>query len=142
LTRLDELRPEHGLRFTTPGRYTELLAQIEQLKETLKEIDGDYPTAEEATVAWYDLLYLPVVQIIRESTLLRSFPGRTEADLFAWLSTHREQLERHYRGYGSLAELAQSLADHYGERVPNWAWRHVRRLLGADVLPALPFGDL
>jgi len=36
----------------------------------------------ETVASWYDHVYMPVVDIIRQRGVLRYFPGRTEADLY------------------------------------------------------------
>lgn len=136
-TELDQRYPEHQIHFTSPGRYPELLAQIESLKKTLAIIDGEEMPYHEAVDAWYEIVYLPTVQIIRDSTLLDDFPGRTESDLFVWLSSHRDSLREKYGDYEDLAHLAQMLADEYREGAVSRVARQVRRLLGGDVLPPL-----
>lgn len=129
--------PEHNIRFTSPGRYTELMAQIHDLRQILAQIDGDEMDWETAVDAWYEMVYLPTVQIIQDSTLLADFTGRTEADLFVWLSQHRERLEERYGLHENLADLAQFLADEYREAGLPRLTRQVRRLLGATSLPPL-----
>jgi len=87
-TRLDRLRPEQRIEFTRPGRYAILLEHIAKRRYFLgleKDADIAY---EEAVVSWYDGLYRPLVEILREEHLLDRFPGRTEADLYVWISRH------------------------------------------------------
>lgn len=139
-TRLDERFPTHTIRFTAPGRYAELLAQIEALHQILEKIDGAEMPYEESVAAWYEMKYLPAVQIIRSSTLLADFPGRTEADLYAWLSLYHDKLREIYGDYENLADLAQILAEHHKEGSIGRVTRHVRRLLGHNELP--PLGDV
>ena len=129
--------PDHNIHFTSPGRYTELLAQIHDLQQILAQIDGEEMSWETAVDAWYEMIYLPTVQIIQDSTLLADFPGRTEADLFAWLSKHRERLQERYGAYENLADLAQFLANEYREAGLPRLTRQVRRLLGANSLAPL-----
>lgn len=140
-TGLAERYPDHQIQFTTPGRYTELMAQIHGLRQVLAQIDGEMLDWETAVDAWYEMVYLPTVQIIQDSTLLHDFPGRTEADLFVWLSQHRERLEERYGTCKKLAELAQFLADEYREPALPRLTRQVRRLLrvesGPPSLPSL-----
>ncbi len=138
-TTLAERYPDHQIRFTTPGRYTGLMAQIHGLRQVLAQIDGAMLDWETAVDAWYEMVYLPTVQIIQDSTLLHDFPGRTEADLFVWLAQHRERLEERYGTCKKLAELAQFLADEYREPPLPRLTRQVRRLLGvAGEPPSLP----
>jgi hypothetical protein len=139
-TGLDQIIPDHNIRFTSPGRYPELLAQIQNLRQTLSIIDEAEMPYEEAVAAWYEMIYLPTVQIIHDSNLLESFPGRTEADLFVWLSLYQDKLEAVYGDYDNLADLAQILADKYKEGSIDKMARQVRNLLGRDELP--PLSDL
>jgi len=48
----------------------------------------------EAVVHWYETVYLPIVDLIRGSGLLRTFPDRTEADLYLWIGSNKEALAR------------------------------------------------
>ena len=131
-TGLERLDPQHTIRFTTPGRYTELLVQIADLREKLTHIDGEEMPYDEAVAAWYEMIYLPTLQIIHDAQLLKQFPGRTEADLFVWLSVHRERLSGHYGRYDNLMQLAAALADRYGQGSVRRLARQVKRLLGQD----------
>ena len=92
-TRLDEVRPGADLEVTVPGRYPELLEHIEVHCYYMGlEQEREIPN-EEAVADWYDQVYLPVVRAIREQGVLQNFAGRTEADLYLWLSRHRAELE-------------------------------------------------
>lgn len=135
-TGLDTLCPDNCIRFTIPGQYSELLAQIEDLRGKLAQIDEEEMPYQEAVLCWYEMIYLPAVQIIQETNLLQEFPGRTEADLFVWLSAHRQQLSDLY-GDHSLADLARILAERYREGSLRKVARRVRRLLGRESLPTL-----
>lgn len=135
-TGLDESCPHHNIHFTIPGHYTELLAQIHELREKLALIDEEEMTFKEAAEAWHEMVYLPTVQIIRESSLLERFPGRTEADLFVWLSIHRQELSELY-GEGSLAEWVEILAEQHKEGKLTKFIRKVRGMLGGDERPPL-----
>jgi nucleotide-binding universal stress UspA family protein len=92
-THLDEIRLEANLSVTAPGRYPQLLEHIE-VHHYFMGLDLQREVAyEEAVGHWYDTVYLPVVQVIREQNLLQHFPERTEADLYLWVSEHRAELE-------------------------------------------------
>jgi hypothetical protein len=90
----------------------------------------------EAATAWYEMIYLPTVQIIRESSLLERFYGRTESDLFVWVSIHREELNEIY-GEGSLADWMEILCEQHRESGLNKILRKVRGMLGGDERPPL-----
>lgn len=135
-TGLDVSCPNLKIKFTIPGQYTELLAQIHQLRDQLALIDGEPMSFKEAAVAWYEMTYLPTVQIIRESSLLERFHGRTEADLFVWLSIHRQELSELY-GEGSLADWVEILCEKHKESGLARIIRKVRGLFGGDKRPPL-----
>jgi hypothetical protein len=91
-THLDELHPDADLRVSVPGQYQELEEHI-TVHRYLMEMERDEPIPyEEAVIQWYDMIYLPVVQIIQEQNLLHGFPDRTEADLYLWILEHRAEL--------------------------------------------------
>lgn len=136
-TSLKENVPNYDIQFTTPRRYAELLAQIFNLQQKLEIIDETAVNLPDAAAAWYEMVYLPTVQIIRESTLLDEFPGRTVSDLFVWLSKHRKGLREEYGASKNLAELAGKLSEIYHENGISKLKRQVRRLFGGSHLPPL-----
>lgn len=92
-TRLDELRPGADLTVTVPGQYRVLDRHIE-LHRYLMSLEQEREVGyEEAVLNWYDQIYSVVVGLIREQGLLEKFPGRTETDLYLWVSGYRALLE-------------------------------------------------
>ena len=93
-THLNELRHAADLNLTVPGQYP-ILAEHIDFHHYFMGLDfkRDIPY-EEAVTHWYDTVYLPITQVIRERGVLDSFPGRTEADLYLWLTEHRAALEK------------------------------------------------
>src|SRR5690606_30195065 len=91
-TGIDQLRPGVDLRLTEPLRYPSLLEHI-SVHRYFMGIDEDRPVSwEEAVAHWYDTVYLPVAEAIREHDLLARFEGRTVTDLYLFLSDHRARL--------------------------------------------------
>jgi hypothetical protein len=110
-TNIDEIRPNHGIEITEPGRYEMMLHHIEVhrfLRDQELERQGspERLSWHEAVASWYDTVYMPVVQAIRDYELLHTFPGRTEADLYLWIALHRERLAAAYE----LAPLSPTAA--------------------------------
>jgi hypothetical protein len=54
-------------------------------------LEGDI-SEEEAVTHWYDTVYMPVVQVIRDTNILKDFPGKTEGDLYLWVLDHQRFL--------------------------------------------------
>ena len=91
-THLDQLRPKADLKATAPGRYKFMEEQIRIYASILDQELGLEIPYEQAVTRWYDEIYRPVVRVIRERGILREFPGRTETDLYLWISKHRQEL--------------------------------------------------
>ncbi len=92
-TRLDVLRPEANIRFSIGGGYARLIEHI-AVHRYFMGLEQKRDIAEdEAVTDWYDTVYLPVVRAIREQDILKHFPGRTEADLYLWVSDHYHYLK-------------------------------------------------
>lgn len=109
-TDLDKLRPEADLYMTFCGHFRVFLAQIKMHKQLLEEAIGQMVSEAEAVCRWYDEVYLPVIQMIREQGVMRHFPERTEADLYVLLSERREEIARSLGWEVALDEAAVALA--------------------------------
>ncbi|MBL8056445.1 MAG: universal stress protein, partial [Anaerolineales bacterium] len=104
-TRLDVLRPGLELQVSEPGQYERLLDHIE-VHRFFVEMEREAAIDDaEAAVSWYDHAYLPVAQTIRERGMLRDFPGRTETDLYLWVTEHAAEL-REALGWSVKPEAA------------------------------------
>jgi len=98
-TGIDRLRPRHGIEFTVAGAYQRLLEHI-AVHRHFKGLEWQREVpADEAVIDWYDYIYLPIIEAIREENILDDFPNRTESDLYLWIIDHlhflREQLGQH-----------------------------------------------
>lgn len=110
-TDIDNIRPNHGIEITEPGRYEMMLNHIEvhrflRDRELEQQGSSERLSWPDAVASWYDNVYMPVVQAIRDYDLLHNFPGRTEADLYLWIALHRERLAAAY----GLAPLSPNTA--------------------------------
>ncbi len=140
-TRLDDLRPDSDLQFTEPGRYATVEEHI-QLHRYFMGLDFQRDISpEEAVTHWYDTVYLPGVQVIRNRGMLRDFPGRTEADLYLWVVEHRAELEECLGWKIGPEEAATDLIGRFGLKKPNLIAKLSNQLLDSvtpDTLEAGP----
>lgn len=95
-SRLDINRPQQRIVFTVPGRYQQLGEEIARHRAWLDSQHVYTVSFEEAAADWYDSVYKPMVETIREENILEAFPGRTEADLAAYILRYRDYLHRHW----------------------------------------------
>lgn len=115
-TRLDELRPGANLITSIPGQFELLVEHIEVHRYYMGiEYRRDI-SKEEAVTHWYDEIYLPIVKIVREAGILRDYPGRTEADLYIWISQHRAQLQEQLGVEIDIEQAAYSMGSSQTER--------------------------
>lgn len=115
-TRLDKLRPDHNIRFSEPGSYARLIEHIAVHRYFLGEEQQRKISWEEAVTSWYDNVYLPVVQAIREHNILSDFPNRTEADLYLWITDHHYFLHEQDEDV-DLEQAAVDFAERYSQRL-------------------------
>jgi hypothetical protein len=127
-THLDELRPDADVRASVPGQYRRLEEHIDVHRYFMGiEQEREIPY-KEAVAHWYDTVYLPAVNIIREQDLLRDFPNRTEADLYLWLLEHRAELDQELEGEVKVAEAAEDLVDRFSPKLQHVLARVVAKI--------------
>ncbi len=116
-TRLDVLRPDADIRFTIAGGYARLIEHIAVHRYYMGLERDDEVPADEAVTHWYDTVYMPVVQAVREHDILEEFPGRTESDLYLWIMDHQHYLRETF-GEDSVSteSAAADYAEQFGER--------------------------
>ena len=122
-TEMDRLRPEHDLTVTVPGQYETLTEMIDVHHYYLsRDANGKLPY-DEAIIDWYDNVYLPVVELVRERAILANFPGRTETDLYAWIAEHRSDISRELGWPVDTEAATQDLVARFSERSDKVAAR-------------------
>ncbi len=78
-TGLDTLRPEADIKLTIPDGFDRMLEHI-AVHRYFMGLDFQRDISEQEAVAhWYDKVYLPIVEVIRRSGILKDFPDKTEA---------------------------------------------------------------
>jgi len=92
-TSLDSVKPEADIKLTIPDGFERMLEHI-AVHRYFMGIDYKRDISEEEAIThWYDTVYRPVIDIIRESGILKEFPGKTEGDLYLWVLDHQHYLE-------------------------------------------------
>lgn len=92
-TRIHELRPNVDLSVTTCCQYDKLMQQIYVSQYLLQEEGKQDVTLQDSAAHWYDTMYIPLAEAIRDRGLLHWFPDRTITDLYIWISDNRAALE-------------------------------------------------
>jgi nucleotide-binding universal stress UspA family protein len=113
-THLDELRPGADLSVTIPGQYATLEEHIAVHRHYMGNEQKRFISEDEAVQDWYDSVYLPVDELIREIGILRHFPGRTDTDLYCWIAEYRASLEKEWGTEIPTAVAAWDLSQQEG----------------------------
>lgn len=116
-TDIDRLCPAHQVRLSRADGYEDLLQEIEDHRQIFASIDRREIPDDEGVVLWYEIRYLPIVEIIRRGRILERFPDRTETDLYLWLCRNRAALETGYARHVFLDEAARDLARRFGKNL-------------------------
>ena len=91
-TSLDRLIPDANIRLTIPDGFERMLEHI-AVHHYFMGLDWKRDISEEEAIRhWYETVYLPVVSVIRDTDILKEFPGKTEGDLYLWVLDHQHYL--------------------------------------------------
>jgi hypothetical protein len=115
-TQLDRVRPGAAIEPTVLGGYDRLLEHIAVHRYFMGVEAGREVSETEAVGHWHDTLYRPVAEVVEQSGILESLPGRTAADFYLWVMDHIHYL-RERPGLERLdpGRAAEDFIEHYGE---------------------------
>lgn len=85
---MDQTGIESAIEFTEMGQYHYLLEQIKKHRKFLGRETGQPMTLKHAADDWLKTIYRPLKTIIKNGNLIQSFPNRTQADLYVYISFH------------------------------------------------------
>jgi nucleotide-binding universal stress UspA family protein len=104
-TRIHESHPNADLGVTSCCQYEKLMEQIHICQYLLQEERRQDISLQDAAANWYDTIYIPLAEAIRDRGLLRGFPNRTITDLYLWISENRAALEKEL-GWETQSDIA------------------------------------
>jgi hypothetical protein len=91
---LDDIRPEANIKLTIPDGFERMLEHI-AVHRYFMGLDLKRDVSEgEAVADWYDTVYMPIIEVIRKSNILKDFPDKTEGDLYMWTLDHQHYLSK------------------------------------------------
>lgn len=98
------------ITLTEVSQYDRLLEQISDHQQYLKREEGHPVEFQEAALDWYRTIYRPLVKILKRGRLIDSFPERTVADLYAYITWHHwKQGRRRQYGVGINKLIEQNM---------------------------------
>jgi len=92
-TKIATYCPDHEIEFTVPGRYRQIKYMMFNYAELLKTRGNQNLSDAKALMLWYDNVFIPLVNQIKKSGIMKEFPRRTPADLLIWMWRYQKPLE-------------------------------------------------
>ncbi len=134
-TRLDELRPDHGIRVSRPGGYQRLLEHIAVHRHFMGLEQQRFIAKQEAILDWYDHIYHPIVRLVREQGLTRELSHLTDTEIYLWIMEHLQFLQEQ-GAHLSHEEAVEDFIRHYTLRPLKEVLDMVQDLLEVGTGPA------
>ena len=113
-SQLDRVRPEASIAVSRLGRYDRIFEDILGHRYFMGLQQFREVGIAEASASWYDNVYKPIADLIREYDILAHFPGRTEADLYLWITARWLELSRAQKAAGPAEAIADILFEKEG----------------------------
>lgn len=88
-----------SINLTAVGRYAHLMEQILEHQYFIEELAHEPVSLKQAAEDWYRTIYRPLIEIIKRNQLVKAFPKRTLADLYAYITYHQWKKGRKKRQY-------------------------------------------
>jgi hypothetical protein len=117
-SQLDRVRPEASIAVSRLGRYDRIFEDILGHRYFMGLQQYREVGIAEASASWYDNVYKPIADLIREYDILSHFPGRTEADLYLWITARWLELSRAQKPAGPAEAVADILFETEGAAAP------------------------
>ncbi|MDY7040452.1 MAG: hypothetical protein SVX38_06285 [Chloroflexota bacterium] len=137
-TDLDRTRPQQEVVFTILGSCRALEEHISAHRYWLENLNGSEVPLAKAVGSWYDLVYTPMVEIIRERNLLSYFPQRTESDLYLSTLNHHHYLVNSLERPVSLDQTIENYVEHFSPQLRYRVPRLLRYWLRGERRPPVP----
>jgi Icc-related predicted phosphoesterase/DNA-binding Lrp family transcriptional regulator len=100
------------INLTEVSKYAYLLDQIGEHREYMQRQMEKRISFEKAALDWYRMIYRPLCTIIQRNNLIDSFPGRTDADLYAYITFYQWKVGRkRLYGAGISKLIAQNMEE-------------------------------
>ena len=91
---VEQTKLHFAIELTEVGQYKHLAEQIQNHQHFLEQAQQSPVAFESAAADWYETIYQPLVTLIQKGHLLKSFPQRTLADLYTYMSSHQWQKQQ------------------------------------------------
>ena len=112
-SQLRKHRPNADMQLTLLGGYSILMEHIDAHKRYLESSKQHKVSMVEAVCSWYDRVYTPLVEILKNNRIMKQFPHRTETDLYIWIIKNRRKFKEQYLDLAEAESLVETYAHKY-----------------------------
>lgn len=127
-TRIDHIIPNVEFKLTMPGQYP-ILEEHMRVHRYYMGIEQQREISwEESVHHWFNYVYSPVIEIIKEQQILPEFPERTETDLYVWILDHQTEMENQLGWKIRPDKAASDLLITRGKRLARVFKRNLRNI--------------
>lgn len=109
-TNIDKLRPNQEIKPTLPEGYKEIEKHIAIHMYNIAQSRNGQVTVEEAVKSWYDDIYKPITELIKEYNILEHVDGERETDVYIWIMNNWLKLWEKWRD-SEPTEITKELMD-------------------------------
>jgi len=133
----DKTGLSHPIVLTELGQYAHLIYQISEHWKFLEQSPENPVSFERAAADWYETIYCPLTAIIKKMRLIESFPDRSIADLYTYITFNQweKNLKRKYGG--EIQQLISKNMEEFREKMSNkkeFEYPEMQRKITAFVL--------
>ena len=139
-TQLDDANPDINLSMSVAGNYRVLEKRIVIHQHWMAGKLNKTISFTEAAADWYETVYKPVIQMIRQRGILRDFPIRTETDLYVWIDKHQERITDQLGWHVDAETAVIDMIESYSRKPKHVVDRVSKRVRGAVTLDAFEAG--
>ena len=125
------------INLTEVSQYAHLLDQISEHREFLQQVENKPVAFEDAALNWHKTIFRPLCNIIKKGNLVDSFPERTIADLYAYITLHqwKEGRQRHYGiGIGKIIQNSMEAFRKKMDELKDSEYPEMKRVITVFIL--------
>jgi hypothetical protein len=118
-TNFGKITEYYDLDFSVPGRYDDIYNHILVHKYYMDQNLPEESNFHDALLSWFNNVFMPIIEVIREEKILPHFPGRTESDLYMFIVKRWDYLKKEEGEGITPLDAAKDFSEKYGEK-KNW----------------------
>ncbi len=103
------------LDFTTPGQYDVIYNHILTHRYYINMDKTETIPVEDATLSWYQNVYLPVIQALKANHIKRFFKNRTLSDMYIYLIKYWDELKQKFGNDFTLEAAVKDFKKQYSK---------------------------